>query len=343
MRLRRHLIGNNHKHEKSNMYTKNKSRVRSDVNRIASMKPANSHWNALVERGKAMLYRNGNWKDDIYVVYSKPEEFQPFLSEHEGTDGIDISRSSGIACCIPNLDRGRASQLLWVRETGNAMSSIEVLVHEAIHAAADALAVRNIPLDIRHDGLSNCLAFFVEDFLTETLPFFEKRIGIRGADRPVKQRRKSHSENIDGHESTLNALKRKGLAFEHVDKTWRAHVTAVVCDADDANRVFRRMMEPGEASMGQDTGNVWFASKSSHVLMWADGSQGARVAFASLAHGAIHAAGNILADRGVDVDLSKSGSSECVAYLVQRFFENIRPWFLSRFAGTLRFSGKLPA
>ena len=223
------------------------------------------------------------------------------------------------------------------------MKSFEVLVHEAIHAASFALAARGVPLDLQRDGACECLGFFVEDLLAETLPFFEKKLGVLGADLPRKGTRKDRLAIRGGKGSTLRAMKKLGVAYEHADRTWRAWVTAVVCNADDADPMFNYVAEPGFARMDEDTGRVWFAWTSSHVLVWADGSRGARAAYASLAHGAVIAAGRVLAGCGVDVDLAKTGSSECVAYFVQNFFESIRPWFLSRFAGTLELSAPEPA
>jgi hypothetical protein len=296
-------------------------------------------WNQLLKDGRAMLYRNGNWKDDVYVMFCKPDEFRSFLPESTVGTRFDPDRAGGLACGVPGLKRGRRRQLLWVRETTDAMHALEVLVHESIHAASFALAARGIPLDLRDDAAGNCLAFFVEDLLGETLPFFEKKLGIEGADLPRKGTRKDKLAIRGGKGSTLKAMKKLGVAFEHEDKTWRSWVTAVVCNADDADPLFNYIVEPDAPSMDEDTGRVWYGSSSSHALVWADGSRGARAAYASLVHGTIHVAGDILANCGVDVNVAKTGSSECVAYFVQHFFENIRPWFLSRFAKTLKIPG----
>lgn len=297
----------------------------------------NGRWNELLKTDRAFLYRNGNWRDNVYVILCNPDDFRPFLPKHlEGTR-FDPDRASGLTCSLPGLKHGRTRQLLWVCETPNAMRAFEVLVHEAIHVASFALAARGIPLDLRCDGACECLGFFVEDLLAETMPFFEKKFGIQGADLPRKGTRKDRLAIRGGKGSTLRAMKKLGVAHEHADKTWRAWVTAVVCNAEDADPMFNYVAEPGFPRMDEDTGRVWFASSSSHVLVWADGSRGARAAYASLAHGAVIAAGKILAGCGVDVDLAKTGSSECVAYFVQNFFESIRPWFLSRFARTLEF------
>ena len=303
----------------------------------------NEHWTELLKNGRAVLYRNGNWKDDVYVVFSSPGEFRPFLPEVVDGSRFDPERAGGLACGVPGLKRGRCRQLLWVRETTDAMRALEVLVHEAIHAASFALAARGIPLDLRDDAAGDCLAFFVEDLLAETLPFFERKLGIQGADLPRKGTRKDKLAIRGGKGSTLKAMKKLGVAVEHEDRTWRSWITAVVCNADDADPMFNFIVEPDAAGMDEDTGRVWYGSSSSHALVWADGSRGARAAYASLAHGAIHAAGSILANCGADVDVAKTGSSESVAYFVQYFFENIRPWFLSRFAATLRVPGPAAA
>ena len=301
------------------------------------------NWNALVAAGKAMLYRNGNWKDDIYVVLCDPDEFRPLLPEHlEGTR-FDPNRAGGLTFGLPGRKHGRTRQLLWVCKAKDAMCALEVLVHEAIHAASFALAARGIPLDLRDDAAGDCLAFFVEDLLVETLPFFERKLGIQGADLPRRGTRKDRLAIRGGKGSTLKAMKKLGVAFEHEDRTWRSWVTAVVCNADDADPMFNFIVEPAAAGLGGDTGRVWYATTFSEALVWADGSQGARAAYASLAHGAIHAAGSILANCGADVDVAKPGSSESVAYFVQNFFESIRPWFLSRFAATLRVPGPAAA
>lgn len=297
------------------------------------------NWNALVAAGKAMLYRNGNWKDDVFVMLCRPDEVRPYLPADIAGTRLDPDRAGGLAHGLRERNRGRTRQLLWVRETEDAWRALQVLVHEAIHVASFALSARGIPIDLRSDAASDGLAFFVENILAETLPFFEKRLGIQGADLPRKGTRKDGLAIRGGKGSTLRTMKKLGVAFEHEDKTWRAWVMAVVCNADDAKPMFNFVTESDSEFMNEDTNRVWFASEASHAIVWADGSQGARAAFASLAHGAVNAAGMILDGCGVDVDLSKHGSSECVAYFVERFFENIRPWFLSRFAATLKIPG----
>ena len=294
-------------------------------------------WNAMERDGKAMLYRNRNWKDDVYVLCCCPDDIRQFLPEDISGTRFDPERIGGLACELSGFKRGRSRQVLWVRETPNAWVALRTLVHEAIHVACFALTDRNIPLDLRKSGAGDCLGFFIEDLLTETLPFFEKKFGILGADLPRQRTRKDRLAARGGKGAPLPAMKKLGVAFEHVDKTWRASVAAAICNAKDAPSIFNLVTESSSKYADEDADRVWFSSTESSALVWADGSQGARAAFASLAHGAIHAAGRILANCGADVDLSKTGASECVTYFVEHFFESIQSWFLSRFEGSLAF------
>lgn len=300
-------------------------------------------WLALEKAGKATLYRNGNWKDDVLVMLCKPDEVRPFLPADTAGTRFDPDRAAGLAHGFPGRIHGRTWQLLWIRETRDAWRALAALVHEAIHVAGFALAAREVPLDLRFDGANECLGFFVEDLLAETLPFFERRLGIRGADLPRRGTRRDRRARCGGKRMLLEAMKKFGVSFEHEDTTWRATVTAAVCNADDAGDLFDGVLETESGPLSESSDCVWFATNASHALVWADGSQGARTAFASLANGAVRAAGIILAGCGVDVNVAKTGSSECIAYFVEHFFNNIRPWFLSRFAGTLELSAPEPA
>ena len=294
-------------------------------------------WNAMEMDGKAMLYRNRNWKDDVYVLCCCPDDIRQFLPEDISGTRFDPERNGGLACMLSGFKRGRSRQVLWVRETANIWVALRTLVHEAIHVASFALNDRHIPLDLRKRGAGDCLGFFVEDLLTETLPFFEKKFGILGAALSRQRTREDRLAARGGKGAPLPAMKKLGVAFEHEDKTWRASVVAAICNAEDAPSIFNLVTESGLKDADEDADRVWFSSTEASAFVWADGSQGARAAFASLAHSAIHAAGRILANCGADVDLSKTGSSECVTYFVEHFFENIHSWFLSRFEGSLVF------
>ena len=296
-------------------------------------------WNELEKAGKAFDYENRNWKNRTRILFCTESEAAPFFRTPADESRFELARLGGLVSALPTQRRGKTLQHLWVRETNEAGTALKVLVHEAIHAASFALAARRIPLDLRNGAAGDCVGFFVEDILTQALPFFEMKLGIEGADLPRRGTRKDRLAVRGGKGATLKTMKKLGVAFEHEDTTWRAWVMAAVCNADDAPPLFANIVESDARHMDEDTGRVWFAETSSQTLVWADGSRGARAAYASLVHGAIHAAGRILANCGVDVDLAKTGSSECVAYFVERFFENIWPWFLSRFAATLRMPG----
>ena len=141
-------------------------------------------WNELEKAGKAFVYENRNWKNRIRVLFCTEAEAAPFFRCPADEPRFELSRLGGLVEASRRRRHGRNTQHLWVRETDNAGKALKVLVHEAIHAAAFALAARSIPLDLRDPASGDCLGFFVDDILTQSLPFFERKLGIQGADLP---------------------------------------------------------------------------------------------------------------------------------------------------------------
>ena len=300
-------------------------------------------WDELVKADRALDYTNRNWRNRIRILYCSKEEAKPFFPDAKEGSRFDLRRCGGLTSARPTARLGRAEQTFWVDDSASAGHAFAACVHEAFHAAAFALTTRSVPLDLREPGACECLGFFVEDILREALPILERRLGVQGAESPRKSTRRDGLALRARKDSVLAKLKKLGIAFTHHDTTWRALVPTVLCNAEDAKPVFERMMDDEVNTMDEDTGGVWFCSNESTALVWADTSSGAREAFVSLAHGAIHAAGGILANCGVDVNVAKVGSSECVAYFIQNYLDGIRPWFLKRFAATLKFPGPAAA
>lgn len=300
-------------------------------------------WDELAAVGKALVYENRNWKNRTYVLFCNEQEARPFFPEAiEGTR-FELKRCGGLVSGAGVRVRGWTTQRLWVKTDANAGVAFPVLAHEAFHAASFALRERQVPLDMRGIGASQCLSFYVDDFLQETLPHLEKLLGVSGADLPRKGTRRDRLVRRAAKDRVFDKMSELGLSFLHEDKTWKARITTVLGNAEDIKDSLGLALRDNLDEMSETSGFAMVSMVSSQALVWADPSQGARKAFASLAQGAVNAAGCILANCGVDVDVSRIGASECVAYFIEHFLENIRPWFLSRFAGTLKIPGPAAA
>lgn len=133
-----------------------------------------------------------------------------------------------------------------------------------------------------------------------------------------------------GRESALSKLKKAGKAWVYENKTWKFGVVLVLCGPEDMAGVMRENVNKGhpesehlsvKGMSGLTLGSDMSASKASgRYLMWVDTSPGWKC-LPAVAHEAVHVASMALFDRGVDCDVGKAGSSECVAYLVEDVVE----------------------
>ena len=296
-------------------------------------------WDELEAVGKAVVYENRNWKNRTYVLLCNEQEARPFFPDAKEGTRFELKRCGGLVSGANVHVQGWTTQRLWVKTDANASVAFPVLAHEAFHAASFALRERQIPLDMRGIGASQCLSYYVDDFLQETLPPLEKLLGVSGADLPRKGTRRDRLVRRAAKDRVLAKMSELGISFLHEDKTWKACITTVMGNVEDIKDSLSLALRANLDEMSETSGFAMVSTVSSQALVWADPSQGARKAFASLAQGAVSAAGCILANCGVDVDVSRTGASECVAYFIEHFLENIQPWFLARFAGTLKVPG----
>ena len=298
------------------------------------------HWNELAAVGKALVYENRNWKNRTYVLLCNEQEARPFFPDSKEGSRFELKRCGGLVASVDVRVQGWTTQRMWIKTDAGRGLPFPVLAHEAFHAASFALRNQQIPLDMRGIGASQCLGFFVDDILSQTLPHLEKLLGVSGADLPRKGTRRDRLVRRAAKDRVLDKMSELGISFLHEDKTWKACITTVLGNAEDIKDSLGLALRANLDEMGETSGFAMVSTVSSQALVWADPSQGARRAFTSLAQGAISAAGTILANCGVDVDVSRTGASECVAYFIEHFLENIKPWFLSRFAETLKLPGK---
>ena len=112
--------------------------------------------------------------------------------------------------------------------------------------------------------------------------------------------------------------------------TWKFGVVVILCPRNEIKGVIEENVNAGHPESehlsvtgmaGLTLASDMSASRASgRYLMWVDTEPGFQC-LGTLAHEAVHVAGMALADRGVDCDVAKSGSSECIAYLVEHIME----------------------
>lgn len=304
---------------------------------LITMTSDSLHWNELVAAKKAFDYTNRNWKDRIHVLFCSPDKARPFFPEEPR---FDPRHCNGLTSETATKCHGHAEQTIWINDALPFWRSFSVCAHEAFHAAVFALSSRGIPLDLREMGSCQCLAFFVEDILRSVVPALERRYGIVGAGKPLDEACHDNWVHRIRKNRVLEKMERIGLAFTHEDTTWRVDVPTVLCGAARAKPLFKRIADNGVETMEENAGLVWSCTNDNCALVWADSSFGARNAFSLIVHGAISAAGFLLSSCGVDVNVANTNSSECVANFIERYLNNICPWFLERFAVNLEVAGK---
>ena len=125
----------------------------------------------LEELGLAFTHHDTTWRAFVPTVLCNAKDsasvFERMLDEEIGTMEED---DGGVWLCS-----NESSALVWADTSTGARNAFIALSHGAIHAAATVLANCGVDVNVAKVGASECVAYFIQNYLDGIRPWFLKR------------------------------------------------------------------------------------------------------------------------------------------------------------------------